>query len=74
MKHDWFRYVDGTPRLNRQGALECKRCGVVFMGFLFPDADATECLQPELDGLQDITPTDNPTKTPTSDSLAPDVR
>lgn len=54
MKHDWLRYTDGTPRLNRQGGLECKRCGTVFLGFLFTNADANECPQEALPGFEDL--------------------
>lgn len=53
-KHDWLRYADGTPRLNKRGGLECKRCGSTFYGFIFEEIDQGECPQLEIDGLKEL--------------------
>lgn len=55
-KHDWVRYADGRPRLVREKYYECRRCGCTWFGFEFVRADATECPQDELPGLQELVP------------------
>lgn len=57
-KHDWPRYANGDPKpvkTKYEDYYQCQRCGTMFVGFTFEQVDATECPQPELPGLEDLT-------------------